>query len=49
MELTDRYRLRNEPDAYTQALLSAVPIPDPVVEEKRQRVILKGCAESADT
>jgi oligopeptide transport system ATP-binding protein len=27
---------------YTQALLSSVPIPDPVVEEKRQRVILKG-------
>jgi oligopeptide transport system ATP-binding protein len=27
---------------YTQALLSSVPIPDPEVEEKRQRVILKG-------
>jgi oligopeptide transport system ATP-binding protein len=27
---------------YTQALLSAVPVPDPVVEEKRQRVILTG-------
>ena len=27
---------------YTQALLSAVPIPDPVVEEKRQRQILQG-------
>jgi len=27
---------------YTQALLSSVPIPDPTVEEQRQRTILKG-------
>ncbi|MDI3280176.1 MAG: ABC transporter ATP-binding protein, partial [Bacillota bacterium] len=27
---------------YTQALLSAIPIPDPEVEEKRQRIILEG-------
>ena len=27
---------------YTQALLSAVPIPDPLIEEKRQRMILTG-------
>ncbi len=27
---------------YTQALLSAVPVPDPVAEQQRERVILKG-------
>jgi oligopeptide transport system ATP-binding protein len=27
---------------YTQALLSAVPVPDPLIEKKRQRVILTG-------
>ncbi|MBE2185041.1 MAG: dipeptide ABC transporter ATP-binding protein [Anaerolineae bacterium] len=27
---------------YTQALLSAVPVPDPMIEKMRQRVILKG-------
>ena len=27
---------------YTQALLSAVPVPDPVVEEQRQRIIIAG-------
>ncbi len=43
MEVADRDELyRNPMHPYTQALLSAVPIPDPVVEEKRQRIILEG-------
>jgi oligopeptide transport system ATP-binding protein len=43
VELTDRQRLYEDPlHPYTQALLSAVPIPDPMVEEQRQRVILEG-------
>jgi len=43
VELTGRKELYDRPlHAYTQALLSAVPIPDPVVEEKRRRVILEG-------
>lgn len=42
-ELATRDTLYHNPmHPYTQALLSAVPIPDPVVEEKRQRIILEG-------
>jgi oligopeptide transport system ATP-binding protein len=43
VELTDRYTLYHDPKhPYTQALLSAVPIPDPFVEEQRRRTILEG-------
>jgi len=42
-ELTDRNTLYEDPQhPYTKSLLSAVPIPDPVIEEKRERIILKG-------
>jgi oligopeptide transport system ATP-binding protein len=42
-ELTTRDELYANPlHPYTQALLSAVPIPDPIAEEKRRRMILQG-------
>ncbi len=43
MELADAKTILEQPQhPYTQALISAVPLPDPVLEESRQRVILKG-------
>ncbi|MCR1898774.1 ATP-binding cassette domain-containing protein [Irregularibacter muris] len=43
MELTTSEELYNNPlHPYTQALLSAIPIPDPEIEKKRERVILEG-------
>ena len=42
-ELADRQALYEEPlHPYTQALLSAVPIPDAAVEARRQRSVLRG-------
>ena len=43
MELAERDELYLRPlHPYTQALLSAVPIPDPVADSKRKRIILEG-------
>ncbi|MGA9397276.1 MAG: dipeptide ABC transporter ATP-binding protein [Anaerolineaceae bacterium] len=42
-ELADREDLYSNPlHPYTIALLSAVPIPSPIIEAKRKRIILKG-------
>jgi oligopeptide transport system ATP-binding protein len=43
VELATRDELHSKPlHPYTQALLSAVPIPDPLADAKRERIILKG-------
>ena len=43
MELANRTEIYENPlHPYTKALLSAVPIPDPVIEAKRERIILTG-------
>ncbi len=43
VELTTSKTLYEKPlHPYTEALLSAIPIPDPDIEEARERIILKG-------
>ncbi len=43
LEITDSKELYENPlHPYTRALLSAIPIPDPIAEKTRQRIVLKG-------
>jgi oligopeptide transport system ATP-binding protein len=43
VEIADRIELYHKPlHPYTRALLSAVPIPNPTVEARREHIILKG-------
>ncbi len=43
VELADRVELYENPlHPYTKALLSAIPIPDPILEMERKRIILSG-------
>jgi oligopeptide transport system ATP-binding protein len=43
VEIAESEQLYTNPrHPYTRALLSAVPVPDPVAEEQRQRIILEG-------
>ncbi|HLF78705.1 MAG TPA: oligopeptide/dipeptide ABC transporter ATP-binding protein [Dehalococcoidia bacterium] len=48
MEMADRNEIYDNPlHPYTKALLSAVPIPDPALERKRERIILTGDVPSS--
>ena len=43
VEMGDRDAIYNHPmHPYTQALMSAAPVPDPVLQAKRQRIMLSG-------
>ena len=43
MELADKDEIHSRPlHPYTQALISAVPVPDPDVEAARERIVLEG-------
>ena len=43
VEIANTFDLYKNPlHPYTKALISAIPIPDPIIESKRQRMILEG-------
>ncbi len=43
VEMGDKDQIYNHPmHPYTQALMSAAPVPDPVLQAKRQRIVLSG-------
>ena len=48
VELADGKEIYRDPlMPYTKALISAVPVPDPEVEAKRERIILRGDVPSS--
>jgi len=49
VELADSEELFHNPKhPYTQALLSAIPVPDPELEQQRKRIVLEGEVPSPD-